>query len=87
MLAARYPALRRSFISFSVTEEASHLPLEPDPAMLRGGGGGEEDENFLLGTEILGDWKAEEIGRRGEERRNPLPSYRQQKCQRPPLVP
>ena len=53
------------------------MPLELDPAMVGGGGGGEEDENFLLGTEILGDWKAEEIGRRGEERRNPLPSYRQ----------
>ena len=58
-----------------MTEEASHLPLEPDPTMVRGGGGGEEDENFS-GPESLGDWKAEEIGRRGEERRNPLPSYR-----------
>ena len=75
MVAARYPTLRRSFISFSMTEEASHLPLEPDPAMVGGGGGGEEDENFS-GAESLGDWKAEETGRRGEEKRNLLPSYR-----------
>ena len=76
MVAARYPALRRSFISFSITEEASHLTLEPDLAMVGGGGGGgEEDKNFS-GAEGLGDWKAEETGRRGEERRNPLPSYR-----------
>ena len=70
MVASRYPVLRRSFISFSVTEEASHLPLEPDPAMVGGGGGGEEDENFLSHAESLG------IRRRREERRNPLPSYR-----------
>ena len=43
MVAAWYPALRRSFISFSVTEEASHLPLEPDPDMAREVGGGEKD--------------------------------------------
>ena len=57
MVAARYPALRRYVISFSMTEEASHLPLEPDPAMVRGGGGGEEEENFS-DSESLGDWKA-----------------------------
>ena len=60
MVAARYPALRRSFIS-SMMEEASHLPLEPDPAMVgAGGGGGEEDENFS-GAESLGDGKAKEM--------------------------
>ena len=64
MVVARYPA--RSFISFSVMEEATHLPLESDPAMVRGRGGGEEDENFS-GAESLGDWKAEEIGRGGVE--------------------
>ena len=57
----RYPAVRRSFIS-SVTEEASHLPLEPAPAMVGvgGGGGGEKDGDFA-GVESLGDWKAEEM--------------------------
>ena len=64
MVAARYPALKRSFIAFSVTKEASLLPLEPDPAMVEGGGGGKEDENFL-GAKSLGDWKAKEIGRHG----------------------
>ena len=60
MLAARYPALRRSFISFSVMKGATNLPLEPDLAMVRGGGGGEGEGNFS-GTESLGDWKVEEI--------------------------
>ena len=75
MVAARYHALWRSFISFSVMAEASHLPLEPDPAMVGGGGGGERDKNFS-GAKSLGDWKAEETVRSGEEKRNLLPSYR-----------
>src|SRR5215216_5427880 len=83
MFAAKYPALRRSSISFSVTEEASHLPLEPDPTMVGGGGGGEKDESFF-GHWSLGDWKAEAGRRRGEERRNLLPSYRRLKCQPSP---
>ena len=49
--------LRSSFTSFSVMEEASHLPLEPDPAMAGEGGGGEEDGSFFGGP---GAW---EIGR------------------------
>ena len=61
MLAVRYPALRRFFISFSMKEEASHLPLEPDPAMVGGGGGGGEKGGNFAGTESLGDWKAEEM--------------------------
>ena len=76
MVAARYPALRRSFISFSVTEEVSHFPLESDLAMVGGGGGGGEEDRNFLGAKSLRDWKAEETGRHGEERRNPLPSYR-----------
>src|SRR6266511_452399 len=54
MFVARYPALRRSAMSFSLTEEASHLPFEPDPAMVRGGGGGEKDKSFFLGA---GAWE------------------------------
>ena len=43
----RYPALRRSVISFSVSHEASHLPLEPALAMVGvGGGGGEKGRDF-----------------------------------------
>ena len=76
MLAVRYPALRRSFFSFSIMEEASHLPLELDPAMVGGGGGGGEEDRNFSGTESLGDWKAEETGRHGEEKRNLFPSYR-----------
>ena len=75
MLAARYPTLWISFISFSVTEEASHLPLELDLAMVGGGGGGGEKDRDFTGAESLGDWKADEIGRSGEESINPLPSY------------
>ena len=63
-------------MSFSVTEEASHFPLEPDLAMVGGGGGGGEEDGNFSGAESLADWKAEETRRRGEERRNPLPSYR-----------
>src|SRR5215216_4107893 len=73
MFAGRYPVLRRSSMSFSLMEEASHLPLEPDPAMVGGGGGGEKDESFF-GRWSLGDGKAEAGRRRGEERRNMLPS-------------
>ena len=76
MFVARYPTLRSSFTSFSVTEEASDLPLEPDPAMAGEGGGGKEDENFF-GHWSLRDWDAEATGRHGEERRNLSPSYRQ----------
>jgi len=76
MLAVRYPALLTSFISFFVMEEASHLPLELDSAMVGGGGGGGEKDREFLGAESLGDWKAEENRRRGEERRNLWPSYR-----------
>ena len=50
-----------------MTDEASHLPLEPDPAMVGGGGGGEEDERFLSGAESLGDWKADAGRRRGRK--------------------
>ena len=53
------PRTPEIFISFSITEEASHLPLEPAPAMV-GVGGGEKDGDFA-GTESLGDWKAEEM--------------------------
>ena len=57
------------FYLLSVTEEASHLPLEPDPSMVRGGGGsGEKDKDFS-GAERLGDWKAKETGRHGGGRR------------------
>ena len=56
-------------------EEAYHLPLESDPAMVGGGGAGEDDEKFS-GVESLGDWKEEETGRRGEEKGNLLSSYR-----------
>ena len=76
MLAERYPTLQRSCISFSMTEGASHLPLELDPPMVGGGGGGGEKHIDFLGAESLGDWKAEETGRRGEEKKNILPSYR-----------
>ena len=76
MVAARYLALRRSFISFSVMEEASHFPLGPDPTMVGGGGGGGEEDRKISGTESLGDWKAVETRRRGEKMRYPLPSYR-----------
>ena len=46
------------FISFSVMEEASHLPLEPDSAMVGGGGGGGEKDRNFSGSKSLGDWKA-----------------------------
>src|SRR5215216_1375881 len=68
MFAARYPALRRSFISFSVMEEASHLPLEPDPAMVGGGGGGEKDGSFFSGArawEIIRLRLEEGVGKKG----------------------
>ena len=42
-------------------EEASHLPLEPAPAMVGGGGGGGEKDGDFAGAESLGDWKAEEM--------------------------
>ena len=61
MSAARYPALWRSAMFSSVTEEASHLPLEPALAMVGvGDGGGEKDKDFA-GAEILGDLKVEEM--------------------------
>ena len=44
-----------------MSEEASHLPLEPTSAMVgESGGGGEKDGDFA-GAESLGDWKAEEM--------------------------
>ena len=52
------------------------MPLELDSAMVGGGGGGGEEDRNFSGVDSLGDWKVEETGRRGEERRNPLPSYR-----------
>ena len=76
MLAARYPALWRFFISFSATEEASQLPLEPDPSRVGGGGGGGEKDGNFVGAESLGDWKAKEMRGRGEKSKDPLPSYR-----------
>ena len=73
----KVPHTLEIFYLLLVTEEASHLPLKPAPAMVGGGGGGGEEDGNFSGTESLGDWKAEETGRREEERRNPLPSYRQ----------
>ena len=52
MCAAMYPALWRCFTSFSVTEEVSHFPLEPELAMAGEGGGGEEDESFFRALEL-----------------------------------
>ena len=40
MSADRYPTPRRPLTSFLVTEEAPHLPLEPDPDMAAEVGGG-----------------------------------------------
>ena len=39
----RYPASQSSLTSFSVKEEASHLPVEPDPDMAGEVGGGGKD--------------------------------------------
>ena len=46
----RYPASRSSLTSFSVTEEASHLPFEPDPDMPGEFGGGGKDWNLGAGA-------------------------------------
>ena len=42
-------------------EEASHLPLEPAPAMVGGGGSGGGKDGEFAGTESLADWMAEEM--------------------------
>ena len=57
MLAERYPALRRFLISFFVMEEASHFPLEPDPAIIGGG------VVVVRKTKTLWSQRAWEIGR------------------------
>ena len=46
---ARYPTSRSSLMFLSVTEEAIHLPCEPDPDMAVVFGGDKKDRN--LGVE------------------------------------
>ena len=57
MLAARYPTLWGFLIISSLTEEASHLPLEPDTAIAGGG------VVVVRKTETLWAQRAWEIGR------------------------
>ena len=68
-----------------MTEEASHLTLEPDPAIAREGGDGGKDQSF--GALELGGWKTEARGRRGEKRRDLYPLIDGENTTRPPLEP
>ena len=68
MSAARYPVLQRYLTSFSVMEEASHFPLEPDPAMAGEGGGGGEEGSFFRALRAweIGRLRLEEgVGKKG----------------------
>ena len=62
MCAAMYPALWRCFTSFSVTEEVSHFPLEPELAMAGEDGGGGEEMKFFRALEL------ERLGGRGSRK-------------------
>ena len=80
---ARYPAYRSFLISFSLTEEASHLPCAPDPDMV----------GVLFGRKrwVLGHWSS----RMNEQRKkrawvkegNPYPFIKAVKIMRLPTHP
>src|SRR3954471_11025572 len=59
---ARYPASRSLVMSFSLTEEAIHLPCAPDPDMVGVLTWGGKDENLGAGAR---EWRRQRERRRG----------------------
>ena len=81
---AKYPAARSSVMSFSLTEEAIHLPWPPDPDMVECQVEWEEDENLGAGAQ---DWKDEGREKAWEKKGESLSPYKGSEYRTPPHSP